>query len=569
MTFKHQFKPDLKRMRAEGFRIAINSPLDSAPTLTVTGLQTAADALSNRLKLSQFSQIEIKAASGFMSVFIGTERLLDKPQIIIGFTPCGFPVLLGLKSTEGHITILGPTGSGKSLNIGLIVYQLSRLGYPVFIVGCKAYDPLLHASIAAGCESLTWLDATGKRVARAAELCTLQPGLKSQPFNPLAQKRNAATSKVAQSGTIVRAFSAGNPASNPNARFFSGAGVAVLLEVDHGNSAKQLAANIGKLKQDRDAKYSTAGVRQELAQIAAIDHVNRPITDPGSIDIEQTLKNRGAVYFDTNAQDMGTVATSISGLFVQSIITTVRAVCLTRGDRVFIVIDEAQVFPREYQKQLVEQARSSGVTLILAYHTLDQMGDEWETISMTQVRIILGAVPGGSTDRHLQSLFGTHKVYRRNLSQGAGRSHGTSQSVSSGPIGCSVTHGSSDSASEQSTFGFTETEEPVWTPNHTLELNHHRDHFVCMVSPGAELAHWGPGAILGIRDGMHMSFEKVNELAEKALRDAPNACLPDASIAAVPAQRDNVAAVNLNDETRARWLKLLNDTAEKIRLTMP
>ena len=565
MNFKQQFKPDLRRMRAEGFLIGINSPVNSGPTLTVTGIQEAADALSDRPRLAQYAQIEIKAAPGYMSVFIGTERLLDRPQIIIGFTPCGFPILLGMKSTEGHLTIVGPTGTGKSLTVGLIVYQLSRLGYPVFVIGCKAYDPVLHASIKAGCESLTWLNAAGKPVARTAELFTLQPGLKSKAFNPLAQKRNAAISKIAQSGTLVRAVTSGNPASDPSARYFSGASVDMLLKVDLGRSARQLAANIEKLTLDKDAKYSTGGVRQELAQIAAVEHVNRPLEDPTSIDIERILKSRGSAFFDTNAQDMGTVATSISGLFVQSIIATKRAVCLSLGDRVFIIIDEAQIFPREYLKQLIEQARGSGITLILAYHTLEQMGDDAETISMTQVKLILGAVPGGSTDRYLQSLFGTHKVWRHNLSQGTGTSQGTSVTNSSGPVGSSVSHGYSDSISQQSSFGFTETEEQVWTPNHTLELNHHRENFVCMVSPGAEMAHWGPGAILGARNGLHLSFDQINQLSQEALNDSIGTDLPHAPQAALnPPELQG----QHNDDTRARWVRILDEMATKVKQSL-
>lgn len=565
MNFKQQFKPDLRRMRAEGFLIGINSPVNSGPTLTVVGIQEAAEEMSNRPKLAQYSQIEIKADLGYRSVFIGTERLLDRPQIIIGFTPCGFPILLGLKSTEGHLTLVGPTGSGKSLNIGLIVYQLSRQGYPVFIIGCKSFDPVLYASIKAGCESLTWLDAAGKPVARTAELFTLQPGLKSKAFNPLAQKRNAAISKIAQSGTLVRAVTSGNPASDPSARYFSGASVDVLLKVDHGRSPRQLAANIEKLNLDKDAKYATAGVRQELAQIAAVEHVNRPLEDPTSIDIERILKSHGSAFFDVNAVDMGTTATSISGLFVQSIIATKRAVCLTLGDRIFIIIDEAQIFPREYLKQLIEQARGSGVTLILAYHTLEQMGDQWETISITQGRIILGAVPGGSTDRHLQSLFGTRKVWRHNLSQGSGTSHGTSVTHSSGPVSSSVSHGYSDSTSQQSSFGFTETEEQVWTPNHTLELNHHRENFVCMVSPGAEMAHWGPGAILGVRNGLHLSFEEINRLSKEALGESPGADVPTASQAALNLPQPPAPH---GDETRAHWMSILNATADRIRRSL-
>lgn len=115
MNFKQQFKPDLRRMRNEGFKVAINCQIDSGPTLTVTGIQETAEALSNCPKLAQYAQIEIKPSSNGMSTFIGTDMLLNKPQLIIGFPICGFPILLGVRSMEGNLTILGPTRTGTSL----------------------------------------------------------------------------------------------------------------------------------------------------------------------------------------------------------------------------------------------------------------------------------------------------------------------------------------------------------------------------------------------------------------------------------------------------------------------
>ncbi len=115
MNFKQQFKPDLRRMRKEGFKVVINCRIDSGPTLTVTGIQATAEALSNCPKLAQYAQIEIKPSSNGMSTFIRTDMLLNKPQLIIGFYPCGFPILIGLRSMEGHCTIMGPSCTGKSL----------------------------------------------------------------------------------------------------------------------------------------------------------------------------------------------------------------------------------------------------------------------------------------------------------------------------------------------------------------------------------------------------------------------------------------------------------------------
>src|SRR5207249_214234 len=82
------------------------------------------------------------------------------------------------------------------------------------------------------------------------------------------------------------------------------------------------------------------------------------------------------------------------------------------------------------------------------------------------------------------------------------------------------------SRSQQFGFGFTESEEPVWTPNDTLKLNYHDEQFVLQVSPGAEFAQFGPSAIVGQRGGMHLSFEKINQLTAEALTNTPDTYLP-------------------------------------------
>ena len=179
---------------------------------------------------------------------------------------------------------------------------------------------------------------------------------------------------------------------------------------------------------------------------------------------------------------------------------------------------------------------------------------------MTQARIILGAVPGGSTDRHLQHLFGTHKVFRCNFNQSGGSNVGVSFNETCGPSGVSTATGISFSRSEQSSFGFTEDEEQVWTPNHTLMLNNNREEFVCMVSPGAELAHWG-GATVGIRDGLHLSFDEINAIAEQALTDSPDTYVPNAPASPPQLSFPEPAA----DPIRQSWVALLSEVAKKLR----
>lgn len=512
-------------MRSANFEVSVNQPLGPGRILYVAGIKQASRALSNLPTLSRFSQIAIRSKRGKLVLYIGVARLIERPQIIIGFDSQDFPLLLGLQSIEGHLTLIGQTRSGKTQLAALILFQLNRLGICVIAIGCKAVDNLLIASLKAACDSPTRLDANGNRVRAKYEFCTLQPGVRTMAFNPLAQQRPPHSQFTIEAANFNRAFIAGNPAINPASRYFAGESLRLLLRCWPASSMRELAAKIERLKLNRDEKYSTAAIRNEILQFASIDQLNRPISDPLSINVATSIHSGGAIYIDCNAQDAGTLATPFASASVQSAITTKRAIAPGRSTIIIILIDEFQIFSREYGKQLIEQASSSGIILILIYHTLDQMGEDAETISMTQARIILGAVPGGSTDRHLQHLFGTREILRPSFGQVAGRSKTSNFSQSQGPIGTTITYGTGDANSQQSNITMTPDEDAVWKINDTLRLNNNREEYVCSAYPGAELTQWG-GAVLGIRDEAHFSFDEINKIANDTLQNASNTYLP-------------------------------------------
>lgn len=190
MKTKSKFLPDLKRIGIQGLNISVGQPLTTGPTLRVTGHREASDAVSDRAKLSLYSQIEFIAPNGGKSTFVGTDGLLNHPQIFVGYHENGFPLLLGVnKALEGHLTIIGPTRSGKSTTIGSMSFQTSRLGYPTFVIGLKAIDAVLLASLKAGCESNTRFDKDGQPTSAQFDYFSLQPGIKTKSFNYHAQKK--------------------------------------------------------------------------------------------------------------------------------------------------------------------------------------------------------------------------------------------------------------------------------------------------------------------------------------------------------------------------------------------
>jgi len=188
-----------------------------------------------------------------------------------------------------------------------------------------------------------------------------------------------------------------------------------------------------------------------------------------------------------------------------------------RDALVFLFIDEAQQFPRPFLKQLVEQCASSGIRLVMTFHTLGQMQDDWETLSMTQTRIIYGAPVGGRTEEHLQRLFGMHKEYPLNFGENIGSSYQTSVSHTSSSSGSSVSVSESVGDSRSFSIGFSERDAFAWNLNDTLALNYDRDRFVIQVSPGAELAHYGDKAIVCQRGGSHIGADSAGVLTGQSL----------------------------------------------------
>jgi hypothetical protein len=65
-----------------------------------------------------------------------------------------------------------------------------------------------------------------------------------------------------------------------------------------------------------------------------------------------------------------------------------------------------------------------------------------------------------------------------------------------------------------------------------------------------------------------MSFDKINQMAEQVLRDAPDACPPGPPIVAPTALNNGVSAACLNDDTRTQWMNLLTETAERIKKSL-
>jgi hypothetical protein len=551
---------ELDKMRKGGFWISIGSRLTTGPLLRVAGQRDTAEALSDKPRLSKYTEIEILGLHGAPSTFILTSRLISKQQLLAGYTLSGLPLLIGIRqASKGNILILGQSRSGKTSLGAELGGQIARHGFPLLWLGLKCLDPGPIAHLWTGTKAQTKLNSRGQLVSSPFRHFTNQPNARTGAFNYFAQ-RGLNLPPWLRASNLLGAFGMGGGEADPARRFFTASAQQLLQQIpDWGASFRELNSILDKRSLDRDTRYSVSGALHEIAQQAAIFHANLPSDHPANIDFGQMLLQGGAIYFDACYQDVGPVSTASAGLAAQMFIFAKRRVDPENKLIAFLVIDEAQLFPRSLLKQMVEQCAGSNIRLIVICHNLDQFGDDVESLSMMQVRFIYGAVPGGSTAEHIQHLFGTRKELEFSISIGAGI--GTSITTTEGSGGNSIALGSS--SNQQSSISFTARDNLCWNPNDTLELNHDPARFIVQVSPGAELAHWGPKAIVGQRAGYLLSLDETNTLASEALSQQEFTVQPGETAKVLIGEKST-----LSNPERTEWLRIMAQSAETIRKTL-
>jgi hypothetical protein len=560
---KNDFRLDVDRIRAEGISIRIGSPLPYGSVLRLQGHAKISAGLSDLPSLTQYGQVEIVGNNGASSLYISTESLISFPQLFLGFHVSGCPILLGVrKATAGHILILGQTQTGKSTTIASLMFQLSRLGYCTAGVGLKGTDPVVLGGMKIGVDSPTRMDKDGNRHGGPFKFISLTPGEHTHGFNALAQPGFEQPIWM-RAGELLLALGMGGGEQDAARRYFTASAQAQLQMLQHwGTSFGQLKEKLDTLKQDRDTRYSTAGLRHEVDQQAAIEQANLPDGHKANVWLGDMMEQRGSIYYSAGSLDAGPVASACAGLFAQAVISVKRKLFPDRNHLLWLFIDEAQLFPLPLLKILIEQAAGSGLRLIVSQHNLSQFGEEWESLSMMQTRLIFGAVPGSATARHLQSLCGTKRDFLFSFNRGNGSSISQTVTQSRGPSGDSASVAEGDTNNKQAGCALTERESDVWGPNETLALNYDREAFVAQVSPGAEFAFFGDKAIFCTRGGSPFSFNEINRVAREVLDDTANKILPGAG------KPKLLSAPKLSPELEARrnaCLALFETTAAQIR----
>jgi hypothetical protein len=506
---------DVEKARQEGLVVSVGRRISNGKLKTVSGPRDTQDIVTDAVELRKYKEIEVKGLRGTPSMFILVETLISFPQIFYAYSKTsGLPIFLGIKrALEGLMLILGMPRTGKSTKMAEMFRAFARHGIPSFFVGCKEFDPTIVAGGKSGADAYTRFDAAGRAARGRFTYASMQPGLPTAVFNWLMQKFPDVPPSLIVANWLL-AIGQDGGASDLAQRFFAGSSHQLFLKTGFKGSFKHLDASLERLKLDRDTLYSTAAARHIISQLASLE-IDIPKDHPAQLDIGSLILEKAAVYYDPSYMDTAHLAVANAGLFVNAVVFAKRRVLPGRERLIALFVDECHQFPRSFLLQLVSQCASSGIRLIMSWHALGQMGDEWEQLSMAQVRVIFGALAGSKTEEHLVHLSGTKKDYTLNFGDNVG--NGRNEGVTSGPGGVSVSSGVSSSQGSQ--FGFAERDVNVWKSSDTQSLNYNRNESVIAICPGAELAHVGASPIVCESGGLQLSSAEIEHFTQEALNE--------------------------------------------------
>ncbi|MBX3412410.1 MAG: TraM recognition domain-containing protein [Pirellulales bacterium] len=323
---------------------------------------------------------------------IAVERMIrsndadERNHLLLGTSVLhDYPVLLHRELLKSHGHITGDTGAHKtSYAIGPLAAQLiatdptsTDLDCSVVIIDLKGEDWLFHAT----------RDAAQK-AGRKFRWFTIVPDDSSYVFNPFTQSHWSQLSPEQCTQVILQALSL-DYGIGYGRGFFSAMNETVLLRLLREYEINSFEALYRKLEDSaptkaaggqatdlRDARHLTALVNRLSAahalNLTEQDLADKPEAWDNAIDMPTLFDESQVVYFTLPSPLEPVGAPAIAKLALYSLFT---AAAQRTGKRkqVYVFIDEFQQVISDSIKLILEQARSKGVSLILAHQTTGQL----------------------------------------------------------------------------------------------------------------------------------------------------------------------------------------------------
>jgi hypothetical protein len=291
----------------------------------------------------------------------------------------GQPYLLPDERPNPHIWVMGGPGTGKSSRVlAPLITQHVALGYSVLVLDPKP-DPALFWSCQAEChhQSVPF------------RYVSITPGMWSYVFAPLAQSHAAAQTLASRAEVIIQSLNLdygvryGGSYFTTMDELFCVAVLSLFPDAKTPEAVARQAEQSPRLKRllgergFEDANH----VRAIFSKLAGVTVFN---PEPGqrgftsevlsaSVDMRQLFYQPQVVYFALDSQQLRTSTRAALGLAFYNLLAAAKHVGPKPEVKVVCVLDEAQEAVGPNLAILMEQARSMGIRLILAHHSLEQL----------------------------------------------------------------------------------------------------------------------------------------------------------------------------------------------------
>jgi len=360
--------------------------------LTLEGVDETPGLYHRRPPLSRWAALVSRLReSRFRTTDQFGSAVAERDHLFIGFNEAGdYPVLLSPLILAQHAHIMGDSGSGKSsLGIAPLLEQLIERGdCSVVLLDLKGEMPMFEAvRIATARASAKKPDGRPMPF----RWLTNQPGLCSFTFNPILQRDMQAMTPSQRAEVLLSALGL-DYGEGWNKAFFSSNHRSVLTATLEKNPQFQSFRHINQFFRDgrfaihardfgidRKAREESTHLYTVIQSLAALDVLNitnesgvAPEVLTHRIDMGDVVREPHVLYFGLAAALEQKSVREIAKLALHSLLVA----ALRRGHsthQVYLFIDEFQQVVSHDLEIVLRQARSHGVSVILANQTLSDL----------------------------------------------------------------------------------------------------------------------------------------------------------------------------------------------------
>lgn len=331
-----------------------------------------------------------RPVDGYTDRLLHSRNTQERNTLFLGcFVGDEFPILLDRKLLNEHMHILGATGTGKTaLGLAPLIIQLIRRNDgPVIIVDAKG-DPFL----------MNLARQEAKRAGRTFKWFTNKPGRSTFVFNPFLQKHLCRLSLEEIVGVLLQCFNLFHGTDYGRAWFTANShalfrrAITTFLKPTSQSTSQYGDAPLHSMRHlhQRLKQITSESKEFEAAQhlalvvesLTALEQLNlSPDKDPEgkilkhAIHMPEVIREKQVIYFYLTATTDISTVTEVARL---ALFTTLAAAMVHKQEtnetpKVSFICDEAQVLISQNLSNVMAQARSMGLSCVLAHQTLDQL----------------------------------------------------------------------------------------------------------------------------------------------------------------------------------------------------